>query len=300
MSKSAETARSSVTANRELPLDYSGGRKQETLGPVAERSCLFTYHEIIPADSRYLYRVTSSTFENHLSFISSVRKNPSATAVPQISFDDGHCSNYENAFPMLERFGLKATFFVLAGRIGTPGAYISWGQAREMASAGHRIESHGWSHRILTQCSSLELDQELSDSKREIEDRLGVEVDSISAPGGRWNERVVDACVRAGYNCLFHSNPWAPVSLRKEIRVQGRQMVTGQMDALQLQKLMRIGRIERNYLRARYAAKERARLVLGEQLYHKLWCWIANWNPEEGVEVEITGRANAGGKLKSL
>ena len=50
----------------------------------------FTYHEILPDDSKYLYRVNSAAFEKHLAFISSL------TAAPQISFDDGHYSNYEN------------------------------------------------------------------------------------------------------------------------------------------------------------------------------------------------------------
>jgi len=235
-----------------------------------------------------------------LSFVSSVGKNASAGTAPKITFDDGHYSNYENAFPMLERFGLKATFFVLAGRIGSNRNYLSWEQARKMALAGHRIASHGWSHRIFTQCSSSELDQEIAQSKRVIEDRLGVEVDSISAPGGRWDERVADACIDAGYKYLFHSNPWGGASFRKDIRLQGRHTVTRRMDSQQLCKIMQTSGMKRQYLHARYAAKERVRLMLGDRLYHKLWCWVANWSPGEGMELEVDGRENPSDESKAL
>ena len=296
MSDRVETEQSSVTRERDLPLDHADHGNPKAAGDSVERFCIFTYHEILPSDSTYLYRVTDSVFENHLSFISSVCKDTVAGAVPQITFDDGHRSNYENAFPILERFGLKGTIFVLAGRVSSDANYISWDQAQEMASAGHRIASHGWSHRLLTQCSSSELDREIFDSKREIEDRVGFEVDSISAPGGRWDERVLNTCARAGYKFLLHSNPWVPASVRKSIRLQGRHMVTGRMESSQLQNLMQIRGMERRYLRARYAAKERARLMLGDQLYHKLWCWVANWNPGEGLELEVDGNARAKGE----
>jgi peptidoglycan/xylan/chitin deacetylase (PgdA/CDA1 family) len=265
----------------------------EPVGARVERSCVFTYHEILPTDSAYLYRVTTSSFENHLSLIRSVLiKNVLNYAAPRFTFDDGHRSNYENAFPILERFGVKVNFFILAGRVGSNADYISWRQAQEIATAGHCVGSHGWSHRMLTQCSSDELERELGGSKCEIEDRLGVQVDSISVPGGRWNERIVDACARAGYRYLFHSNPWLPTNRRSGVTIQGRTMVTRRMDSRRLQKLMQLNGLEREYLRMIYATKESVRLLLGDRLYHMLWCWAADWRAGDGPEVEVDERAN--------
>jgi len=254
------------------------------------RICVLTYHEILPAPSQYLYRVTSAQFQTHLSLFSSgILPAVSREHAPLITFDDGHRSNFERALPLLEQFGLKATFFVLAGCVGGTDKYISWDQARQIVAAGHRVESHGWSHRLLTQCSHDDLEEELVRSKRELEDRLGAQVSAISAPGGRWDDRVVDACGRAGYKYLFHSNPWPPAETREGVQLQGRHMVTGRMGPKELRRLIEPDEGRRLYFRFRYGAKERVRKMLGDRVYHKFWCWLANWSPGEGMEVEIDG-----------
>ena len=262
-------------------------------GAQRDQSCVLTYHEILPQPSQYLYRVTNAQFQAHLSFLSSgILKSVSHRPSPFITFDDGHRSNFEQAFPLLERFGLKATFFVLAGCIDSSNKYISWDHARQLVAAGHRVESHGWSHRLLTQCSHVELEEELVRSKRELEDRLGCEVLAVSAPGGRWDDRVVGACARAGYKYLFHSNPWLPAETREGIRLQGRHMVTGRMQPKDVQGLLQTGGARQLYSRVRYGAKERVRVVLGDRLYHKFWCWLANWKIGEGLPLEVNAPAN--------
>jgi peptidoglycan/xylan/chitin deacetylase (PgdA/CDA1 family) len=252
------------------------------------------YHEVVPQESKYRYRLTNALFKEHLVFLQSLSRGDMPNGQRyEISFDDGHRSNYENAYPLLEESGLKATFFVLAGRVGTSGDYISWQQAREMAAAGHRIQSHGWSHRVLTQCDSAQLREELVRSKRELEDRLGGEMNSISVPGGRWNERVLEACASAGYKRLFHSNPWKSGGMSYEVVIHGRLMITRHMDAAALASYARVSRSRRLYFRAKYGLKERIRDVLGDYLYHRVWCWQAKWNSADGMEVYIKNDSNS-------
>jgi len=297
---------------RELPVNNRGTvakapKRVEQLGPALRfddqigKQWILTYHEILASGTQYLYGVTQAQFRGHLSLLASAAPRPSpGRPSPLITFDDGHRSNFERAFPLLEQFGLKATFFLVAGCIGKIDKYLLWSQARQMVAAGHRIESHGWSHRLLTQCSPSDLEEELIRSKHELEDRLGVEVAAISAPGGRWNDRVVEACARAGYRYLFHSNPWVPAGPWHGLHLQGRQMVTGRMGPNDLQKLLQVAGARRLYLRCRYGAKERVRVILGDRLYHKFWCWVAHWKPGEGVELEVDTLPNNGRKSRYL
>ena len=62
---------------------------------------------------------------------------------------------------------------------------------------------------------------------------------------------------------------------------------------------MQINGVERKYRRARYATKETVRLLLGDRLYHMLWCWAAQWNPQEGMELEVDGRENVNRESKT-
>jgi peptidoglycan/xylan/chitin deacetylase (PgdA/CDA1 family) len=248
---------------------------------------IWTYHEIFPTGSQYRYGVTQAQFREHLALLASATPQSSERKSPLITFDDGHRSNFEQAFPLLEQFGLKATFFLVAGCVGNVDKYLLWDQAREMVAAGHRIESHGWAHRLLTQCNPRDLEQEVARSKSELEDRLGVEVTAISAPGGRWDDRVVEACARAGYKYLFHSNPWVPAKSRAGLHLQGRHMVTGRMGPGDMRKLAQVGGARRLYFRCRYGAKEQVRVLLGDRLYHKIWSWVANPNSEEGMELAV-------------
>jgi peptidoglycan/xylan/chitin deacetylase (PgdA/CDA1 family) len=145
-----------------------------------DRGWVLAYHEILPVPSEYLYSVSSQQFQEHACvFAPSASKIASGRCSPEITFDDGHRSHFEKAYPLLEKYGVRATFFVPAGCAGRSAESVSWDQARQMAASGHRVQSHGWSHRLLTQCGPRELEEELSRSKQELEDRLGIGVDSF-------------------------------------------------------------------------------------------------------------------------
>jgi peptidoglycan/xylan/chitin deacetylase (PgdA/CDA1 family) len=257
---------------------------------VDETGTVLAYHEVLPSCSPYLYRLTMAQFQEHVSLFSSwCAGSDSGSQLVGITFDDGHRSNFECAYPALEQAGLKATFFILPGCVERFPNYLTWSQARQMIAAGHQMQSHGWSHRMLTLCTPRELQEELVRSKQELEDRLGVAVVSLSLPGGRWNEGVIAACASAGYQSVFHSNPWAKAKMLHGVRVRGRFTVTNRMDAQFLRAQMQLGSVSRLYFGTRYAAKEWVRAILGDRLYHRLWRRFVRFNPEGGMELRVSG-----------
>lgn len=115
-----------------------------------------------------------------------------------ISFDDGYRTQYYNALPALNQYGFKATFYIIASAPGTAD-YMTWPMIKELDNAGMDIESHGWSHKLLTIQSDANLTRELVDGKNELEKRLGHPVSGFCYPYGGYNARVIKAVAAAGY-----------------------------------------------------------------------------------------------------
>ncbi|MFX0124538.1 MAG: polysaccharide deacetylase family protein [Candidatus Hodarchaeota archaeon] len=123
-----------------------------------------------------------------------------------ITFDDGWANNYTNAFPILMKWGLTATIFVITGCIGRP-RYLDWNQLEEMNKEGISIQSHTCSHRPLTVLENHEILYELQGSKKSIEEHLDKRVDFLSVPHGMINQKVIDLAQAVGYKAILTSEP---------------------------------------------------------------------------------------------
>jgi peptidoglycan/xylan/chitin deacetylase (PgdA/CDA1 family) len=121
-----------------------------------------------------------------------------------LTLDDGHASHLEHVAPLLVRYRFSGTFFVTTDFIGKPG-YLTWDQVRKLVFLGMEIGSHGKSHRPLTRLSRQELFVELADSRRILQDQLGVPVTALAAPGGFWSHTVAEAVKPAGYDAVWVS-----------------------------------------------------------------------------------------------
>lgn len=110
-----------------------------------------------------------------------------------LTFDDGYRDNYQNAFPLLKRYGFKATFFVVAEMMGFTGdpSYMTWSQLRAMAKAGMSIECHGRTHVDLTQVDYDHLVWQVLGCKEMIEQELGRRPRFVAYPTGGYNDQVI-------------------------------------------------------------------------------------------------------------
>ena len=102
-----------------------------------------------------------------------------------LTFDDGPSANTDRVLEILDRYGVKATFFVVGAGAATPA-----GQERmkKIAAAGHAIGMHSWSHDYKTIYSSV--DAFLADFDRlyrYIYEVTGVRPSVYRFPGGSLN-----------------------------------------------------------------------------------------------------------------
>lgn len=122
--------------------------------------------------------------------ITAKRELPAKPVV--ITLDDGYVDNYENAFPLLQEFGMSATFFVVTqfideGRAG----YMTWDMVKEMAAAGMRIEPHSKTHPDLSGQERDYVIYEILGSQETIAAHIGYAPRYFCYPGGRYDEQTI-------------------------------------------------------------------------------------------------------------
>jgi len=144
-----------------------------------------TYHLIVERQTGFIYSSTRAQLESHLRRISVLRdEGHRKLATSWVTFDDGHASQHRFAFPLLQKFHVKAFFFSIVGWVDQRHDSMTSTQLRELVSQGHEVQSHRLSHRMLTLCSDSELIRELQVSRTELQQKLGTAVDAISIPFG--------------------------------------------------------------------------------------------------------------------
>lgn len=124
-----------------------------------------------------------------------------------ITFDDGYEDMYTNAFPLLKKYNMKGTMYVIVDFLDTPG-YLTKAQAKEMAESGYvEIASHTLHHVQLKIAGRAEAVKELNDSKKELEAIIGRPVYSFAYPFGLFTARDEKLCQAAGYETCASTYP---------------------------------------------------------------------------------------------
>ncbi|MFH1355270.1 MAG: polysaccharide deacetylase family protein [Candidatus Omnitrophota bacterium] len=136
------------------------------------------------------------------------RKIPPRTVA--ITFDDGNKEDYLYAFPILRKYSIPATIFLIVNEVGRPRQdKLTWEQVRMMQDSGLiTVGSHCLGPEPLINLGSVEeLENEIFGSKRALEDLLGREVNLFSYPEGRFNSKIRQLVIDAGYDLAVATNP---------------------------------------------------------------------------------------------
>ena len=126
-------------------------------------------------------------------------------AAPQITFDDGNASDIETALPELQARGLKAIFFLLAGRLDQPGS-LAAADVTALAQAGHGVGLHGADHVDWRRLDRAGRTREFQTARDRLADLAGQPVDTAAAPFGLYDRQVVQDLRAAGFTALYTSD----------------------------------------------------------------------------------------------
>jgi peptidoglycan/xylan/chitin deacetylase (PgdA/CDA1 family) len=195
-------------------LHGSGALARHRRWHFRDRAMVLMYHRIlnradVPPETEPGIYVTTEAFEQNLKLlaricdvveldvlVANLRLEPrSARPMCAITFDDGWQDNYQNAFPLLKRFGLPATVFLVTDQVGRPDM-LTWSQVQEMEAGGVRFASHTVTHRELTILTPQALDWELAESRRQLEQQVARPSRCFCYPKGYFHRAAVEAASR--------------------------------------------------------------------------------------------------------
>lgn len=117
-----------------------------------------------------------------------------------VTFDDGWESIYSEAAPIMSRYDIVSTQYILPGTFADKN-YMSVDQVSSLKQAGHEITSHTYSHRKLTSLSSSDVAQELELSKQILQKYNLIDNEpNFAAPLGAVNPTVTNAISKQYYS----------------------------------------------------------------------------------------------------
>ena len=108
-----------------------------------------------------------------------------------LTFDDGYVCNYTTLYPLLQKYGMKATINIVTTSIGSKPTSMTREMVRELADSGLvSIQSHTVNHPTLTECDLEQKEYEIRQSKLEVARITGREPLVMCYPGGRHDDDV--------------------------------------------------------------------------------------------------------------
>jgi len=172
---------------------------------ITYNPCVLMYHLVLdePYSSLTDLFVKPSDFEAQIvdmisngyqfMFADEYHKTDVPTAI--ITFDDGYTDNYTEAFPILQKYGVKATVFMITDAIDQTN-YLTSAQMKEMYDSGLvRFGSHTKNHLETDSLDEASLRYQIESSNQRIFEVTGQDrVDSFCYPAGSYNDAAMNIC----------------------------------------------------------------------------------------------------------
>ena len=162
---------------------------------------ILTYHSIgdsVPLDKSGIYNLDKNKFYDQMKYLYDYKIPISPLSDYKnlsITFDDGFLNNLTTALPILDKFNFPFTIFVTPYFINNNlnNLYFNKGQLKELSKYKNvTIGAHGFTHRHLGNLNFHQAFDEISNSKKWIEDLISKEITLFSYPFGSYKNETID------------------------------------------------------------------------------------------------------------
>jgi peptidoglycan/xylan/chitin deacetylase (PgdA/CDA1 family) len=153
-----------------------------------------------------------------------------------ITFDDGTIGQYENALPILDKFGFKAVFFIMTITLNKPG-YLNNQQIKKIATKGHVIGCHTWDHHNVTIYKNADWMLQVKKPTQVLQEITGKPIKYFAYPYGKWNHLSIIKLKEYGFKCAFQLG--GKVDIEEPLFTIKRILVDGSWSAKELNSIIK-------------------------------------------------------------
>lgn len=117
-----------------------------------------------------------------------------------LNFDDNRDTQFTVAKPILDKYGFKATFYVVCKYLDNKRGYMNWTQLETLYNEGHDIGSHTMNHKNLSDSSKKSLEYQIGKSKECFQEH-GISTTNFAYPFDKgWDNKTVVKVVSKYYD----------------------------------------------------------------------------------------------------
>ena len=189
-------------------------------GPGHVQVPIFMYHHIADSPFGSDFYVSPDNFASEMKLLHDwgyttittsmlVQAITQGSALPPhpiiITFDDSWGSQYTNAFPVMKQYGFTGVLYTVVAYMNQPSgvdtdpSYLTTDQIKEMAANGWEVGSHTETHQVLIFATDDQIRYEVLQSRKDLEQELGLPILTFAYPIGAANSAVTDYVHFAGY-----------------------------------------------------------------------------------------------------
>jgi len=149
-----------------------------------------------------------------------VQPSPAAAGpqtVISLTFDDGLKNQYTNIAPVLKAAGVKATFYIVSGRVkDNSETQMSWADIGELAKQGHEIGGHTFGHVALTTQTPQQQEDAIKQDVESLKAK-GFEPKTFAYPKGDYSPTSIDLVKKYGYTTARRVGP---ITLTSDLKAE--------------------------------------------------------------------------------
>ncbi|MBI3366377.1 polysaccharide deacetylase family protein [Candidatus Roizmanbacteria bacterium] len=124
-----------------------------------------------------------------------------------LTFDDGYEDFYSVVFPLLKKYQMKATMYIVYDFIGKKG-FMTEAEIKEILASGLvELGSHTLDHLYLKLMPESTARKQVIESKKKLEDRFNITIMTFAYPYGAFSKETVDLVKEAGYTAAVSVIP---------------------------------------------------------------------------------------------